>query len=93
MDFKKLILKYQLENDLKDYEMAARLGIPKTAFSDFFAGRKDLSLGAKINLLDSLGYTFSRDLIISILPNNIQETVKKGEKERLKNIIKKKIEK
>jgi hypothetical protein len=52
-----------------DVVLASTVGISPAMLAHVRAGRRPLPLPARIRLLDKLGYAFTRDKLLEILPN------------------------
>ncbi len=61
-------LKIRLGID-SDVVLASTVGISPAMLAHVRAGRRPLPLPARVRLLDKLGYAFTRDKLLEILPN------------------------
>ena len=59
-----------------DRALANSLSISTTMISEVRKGRNGLSTVAKIRILDTLGYTASRDLLLNLLPRRIGNRIR-----------------
>jgi hypothetical protein len=58
-----------------DVVLASTVGISPAMLAHVRAGRRPLPLPARIRLLDKLGYAFTRDKLLEILPNEARAVI------------------
>jgi transcriptional regulator with XRE-family HTH domain len=91
MEWDKLVEKYQKDSELTDAQVAIDIGLSPQHFSNFKAGRRELTSGAKYNLINRLGYEFTRDIALALLPEAAQKKIKAVDKDRWKKKLEKKV--
>ncbi len=66
-----------------DARVARRIHISPAMLAHVRAGRRPLTLPARVRLLDALGYVNTRDLLLEILPVDLRDAVKEWDSHRL----------
>lgn len=69
--------------DWSDARVARRLQISPAMLAHVRAGRRPLTLPARVRLLDALGYVNTRDLLLEILPVDLRDALKEWDNHRL----------
>lgn len=68
--------------DWSDARLARRLQISPAMLAHVRAGRRPLTLPARVRLLDALGYASTRDLLLEILPVDLRDAVREWDNHR-----------
>jgi hypothetical protein len=71
-------LKARLKLD-SDVALSYAVGVSPAMLAHVRAGRRPLPLPARLRLLDKLGYKFTRERIISLLPEDAQAAIEEIE--------------
>lgn len=75
MDWIQQLDKLKESRQYTDTELAAALGISKGFLSDVRSGRRPMPTAVKLAIIDRLGYDLTRDVIISVLPTDMQQKI------------------
>jgi DNA-binding Xre family transcriptional regulator len=75
MDWLKELDKLKAARQYTDTELAATLGISKGFLSDLRSGRRPMPTAVRLAIVDRMGYDLTRNVLISILPIEIQQKV------------------
>lgn len=66
----------QVERELNDSKTAILLGISRQFLSSVKLGDRPMPAMVRFNLLDFLGYTWTRDNLLLLLPDDVAELIR-----------------
>lgn len=79
---RELIAKLRAARNITDSDVAKLLGTSKTIISKVQARKRELTLPQEIMLFDLLGYTWTREMVLKILPETVANQMRAWDNER-----------